>query len=357
MIKTDDNMEDTTAEFQLERFIHSIKTAIACLIGYGITKLTVLDLGQWLLITIAVVMCGQINVGSVMNKATLRFLGTLSGSILAALTLALFGPNPLAIYIMIGFSALIFSYAATSSSRFRDAGTLGTVTVIIILINPHPTIHVATHRFFEISVGILIAALFAQFVFPIHARDHLRRMQAKTLFQMRDYYHTSLMIDMTPKAIETYQDLDEKIAASLAEQRALAKQSSGEPFGGHFNTQQFGKILHSEKEIFRSQICMRYACDMLPTGRRALSNLPDVKQFHQHVYQALGDIAAAIQAQEFKEINVTIPTTTALKEAIQAVNKTMQDDAIIYSNGFLFCAEILVNQLQRLIDLFQESTT
>ncbi len=62
-------------------------------------------------------------------------------------------------------------------------------SVIIILFNT-PTLGLALTRFLEISVGILIAAIVSQFIFPIHARTHLRRAQAATLQQIKNYFMT-----------------------------------------------------------------------------------------------------------------------------------------------------------------------
>jgi uncharacterized membrane protein YccC len=353
-IITSDSAESPQS-FSFERIIHSIKTALACLIGFGITKLTILHLDQWLVITIVVVMCAQINVGGVLNKASMRFLGTLSGSILAALTLAIFGPNPLAVGIMIVISVAIFSYVATSDSSYSDAGTLGAVTVIIILINQHPTVSVASHRFFEISFGILIATLFSQFIFPIHARDHLRLMQAKTIKQMREYYIISLMTQTSENATEAYEDIDENIVASLSSQRSLAKQSSREAFGEQFKHEKFARLLHCEKEIFRSIVCMRYATDMLPTKRDMLLNLAAVKNFNQSVCDALAKISPAIELQQFSGSTVEIPAIQALKEAMAIAKNTMPEDDVIYANGFLFCAELLVVQLTQLVILLEKN--
>jgi uncharacterized membrane protein YccC len=131
---------------QFERIIHSIKTAFACLIGLLIIKLVGAPMDQWLIITVVVVMCGQINVGSVITKSYMRFLGTLTGSLFAGLTILVFGTEPLATAVVISLSAVMFSFIATSEKNYSDAGTLGAVTVIVILVGQHPTIITAMHR-------------------------------------------------------------------------------------------------------------------------------------------------------------------------------------------------------------------
>src|SRR5579862_2186173 len=177
----------------LERFIHSIKTAIACIIGFIITKLLGFPSDQWIVITIIVVMCAQLYVGSVLQKAYFRLLGTLIGCLFAAISLMIFGYNYLTALATIAFSSFVFSYAATSRENLIYTGTLGAVTTAIILLGQTPTLKIALERLIEISVGILIATLVSQFILPIHARTHLRKAQADTLKQLLSYYTALIM--------------------------------------------------------------------------------------------------------------------------------------------------------------------
>jgi uncharacterized membrane protein YgaE (UPF0421/DUF939 family) len=336
---------------EFERIIHSIKTAFACLIGMIILKVVGMPFDQWLMITIVVVMCAQINVGSVITKSYMRFLGTLTGSLLAALTIIFFGTESAPTAIVIALSAMLFSFIATSDKNYSDSGSLGAVTVIVILIGQHPTIITATHRCMEISVGILIAALVSQFFLPIRARDHLRRTQALTLEQLRGYYVSTLMTEPTESAVKSYRELDEAIVKLLSSQRSLAKESKREPFGTAFDSKQFNQILRCEKEVFRSIVCMHYAYDMLPGGRQILANQPAVQAFHKSMCLALENIAYCTQQMDFTHTRVTIPSLQPLKDSLQHINETIEGDDTVYINGFLFCAEILIVHLTELVIL------
>src|SRR4051812_20245760 len=81
------------AELDTDRLIHSLKTALACILGYLLFEKLHFDNEQWVIITIIVVMCAQLNVGSVLQKSYMRFLGTLIGAVIATLTLVLFGKD------------------------------------------------------------------------------------------------------------------------------------------------------------------------------------------------------------------------------------------------------------------------
>lgn len=333
-----------------ERVIHSIKTALACLVGFVITKLLHIQVDQWLIITILVVMCAQISVGSVIQKSYMRFLGTLSGSLIAALTLRAYGTDPLAIATIIAIAAMIFSYIATGESSFSDSGALAIVTVVIILIGKNPTISTAAERFMEISIGILIAALISQFVLPIHARHHLVKTQATTLRQLRDYYIATLIIEENQESIINYQLPDEDIVKSLIKQRKLAKDAVRELLGDAFNPLQFNQSLICEKEILRCITFMHFAYKASPHNRQFFSNEAVVKNFHLAACEALDALA------DFLEHNKRQPKT--LSPYIHELKKIIDENTIkfnrrdaVYIDSFLFCAEILVARMDRLTEL------
>jgi hypothetical protein len=336
----------------IERIIHSAKTAFACIIGFVVTRFIQIPQSQWIIISIVVVMCAQINVGSVLHKSYMRFLGTLGGSLLAGLTLVLFGHNALAIICVIAFASLLFSYIATSDSGFSDSGTLGAVTVIIILLGQNPSVTAALDRFLEISLGILIAALVSQFVLPIRARDHLIRAQAKTISQLSEFYTVTLLAEQNEKTVAAYLELDEDIAKALASQRALAKQAKREPLGG-FDPIYFSSILRCEKEIFRSVVCTRYAYNMLPQGRVVLSALPVVQHFHQMICDTFERISAGIEKKDFSAASFSIPRLQPVKDAVMEIGMRMSSDERVYLNGFLFCTELLIVHLKELVLLLE----
>ena len=302
-----------------ERFVHGLKTALACLIGFAITKSVHFPVDQWLLITIIVVMCAQLNVGSVIQKSYMRFLGTFTGSLLAALTLLFFGTNDLATAIIVGLSALIFSYIATGKKSFSEAGTLGAVTVIIILIGQHPTVITAAERFIEISIGILIAAIISQFVLPVHARRHLRDTQAATLRQLRAYYLATLLTDQTNKINENYHEIDESIAQSLITQRKLANEAKREPLGTAFDTDHFQQSLACEKEILRSISFMHHVYEISPDSKKLFSSMSVLYDFHDKICCALQDIANAIQHRKSAKDSVHLPRIQPIQEMIDSI--------------------------------------
>lgn len=338
-------------DLDTERSIHGLKTALACLIGFAITQSIHENINQWIIITILVVMCAQSSVGGVLQKSYMRFFGTVCGSLLSALTLFLFGADPAAIAITIMIAAILFSYLATGESKFSEAGTLGAATVVIILMGQNPTLLMAFERFLEISVGILIAALVSQFVFPIHARTHLRLNQIQTLLKLKKFYLDTLAIDKTEKEIKEYQELDNEIIQSLTTQRKLAKDAAKELFGKKFNFKHFNNVLRCEIEILRSITFMHYSYKEAPDRKKIFADIYLLREFHDAICTTLQQIADNLMDKKSKKISFSLPSIKLLKTNINENIKHYSMDDSEYLHAYLFCAEILIAQLKKLATL------
>lgn len=337
----------------IEGLIHSFKTLIACLLGLLATRIIGLPAEQWVIISILVVMCAQIYVGSVLQKAYLRFLGTLLGCLIAAVVLATLGANTFIIAATIGLSSFVFSYLATSQENMSYAGTLGAVTTAIIMLGQQPTVIFALERFLEISLGILIASLVSQFILPIHARSHLRRSQALTLKQLRDYY-TAAMINQTSETAPTdYHELDETIVKTLLKQRQLAKESAPERFGEAFDTNYFMQTLYSEREILRAVTFMHIALTHIDNLAAIFNKLPHASLFNQEICTALETLIASLESAKPIHTPLTIPHLNGLKEEILQNIPSPTPDELIYIDGFLFSAGRLIDSLEDLASLYR----
>ena len=332
-----------------ERWIHSFKTALACLTGYLFAKAIHLQASQWIVITTLVVMCAQVNVGSVLQKSYMRLLGTLSGAALAIITLAIFPNNPFATACVIVLAAACFSFIATSETNFSDSGTLGAVTVTIILIGQNPSIATGLERCLEIILGIIIAALISQFVLPIHARNHLRRTQATTLRQLKIYYEHTLMNKPNIIQAQDLLNLDENIVKSLILQRRLANDAKREKLGLKFNIEYFKNALWCEKEILRCITFMYQSSESLTTSKKIFPDLTALKEFHFSICNRLDEIADSIEND--KPATIEFSNFDNLSSAFTNIRTDLSKDERISLDAFLFCAEVLVKRLDKLISL------
>jgi len=338
--------------FDLERLTHSFKTALACIVAVLISKWIGLPADQWVVITVIVVMCAQLYVGSMLQKAYLRFLGTVIGCLLASLTLLFAGHSTLAIVGSIALSSFIFSYAATAQERWSYAGTLGAVTTAIIMMGQNPTVLFAIERFLEISLGIFIATLISQYILPTHARTHLRRTQVTTLKQLRSFYVATVIEHTLPTELEA-QRLDETIVQSILRQRQLAKEAVREKIHDPFNTPHFMTMLYYEREVLRTIIFMHHALFHMQHYAARLLGLPSLHAFNKEVLKLLDKLIEAIASDKPSTTHVHLPDLIQLKATFQAERTQVPDKEWVYVDGFLFSAEILTEDLTKLAQLYE----
>lgn len=335
-----------------ERLIHSTKAAIAAILGILLTHLLGIPTDQWIVITIIVIMCAQLYVGSVRHKAYLRYIGTLIGCLLAAFTLVTFGHTSMAILVSIALSTFVFSYIATGQEDLGYAGTLGAVTTTIIMLGIDPSLSFAAQRFLEISAGIFIAAFVSQFIFPIRASTHLRRSQAKTLGQLRDYYKESMITYPTTQEAFDHQELDENIVKSLLKQRKLAKESATESFTSAFDATHFAQSLYFEREILRAITFMHHALMQIKQINLLFNQSKQTSTFNESTTQALNTLIRAIETKNISNQSIRMPSLELLKGEFQNNISIISHEDLTYIYGFFFSAEIMVNSLTELSKLY-----
>lgn len=335
-----------------ERLIHSIKTVIACGIGIAFARLIGFPADQWIIITIIVVMCAQIYVGSVIQKAYWRFLGTLVGCLFATTALITMGNSDISVLAAIGLSSFIFSYVATQQENLTYAATLGAVTTAVIMLGHEPTTTFAAERFLEISIGLFIATFVSQFILPIRASTHLRRAQAATLRQLRDYYQAALAQPNDNDTID-YHELDEQIAKSIIKQRQLAKESTSEKqLGSSFDIEHFTKSLYCERECLRAITFMHNALTHVKSASTLFAQSREAQSFNNDVATAFETIANVIAANKPTQQPLLIPSINGFRLEIQKDINFIHPDDILYLDGFLFTAEVLANNLAALAFLY-----
>lgn len=335
-----------------ERLLHSSKTAVACGGAYLLAVLVGQPSDQWIVISVMVVMCAQIYVGGIMHKSYLRLLGTMLGCLVATATIYFLHHSTISILASIMFAGFLFSYIATLKESYNQMGTLGAVTTVIILFGNPPTYSLALMRFFEISIGILIAALVSQFIFPIHARTHLRRAQAVTLQQIKKYYMDYVKNRTHVQNSNHSHDVDENIVKSLLIQRQLANDSSRELVGKRFDPSHFADTLYCEREILRAINFMEMALAKIAAAGLPSASPQALASFHQTVINGFDMIIHVLKSNRTDGSHVHLPAISLLSAALQPYSAELPASARVYLDGFIFAAEILITNLGDLAKLY-----
>ena len=151
-------------------------------------------------------------------------------------------------------------------------------------------------------------------------------------------------------------ELDEAIAKSLATQRKLATDAKREPIGT-FNIIHFKQLLTSEKEILRSISYMHHAYKMSPNSKKLFSSMDFLHDFHDKVCDALQEVATCIEKREPAKSRVILPDLQLVKNTIGISSAHFQSNDMTYANTFLFCTEVLITQMKKLVVLVTEINT
>ena len=137
----------------LPSVIHSIRTAIAATVSLAVARLFGLPEAYWAAIATLVVM--QSTLGATLLISIERIVATALGALVGALVASYFTENLLAFALAVFVLGLLCASLRMEKTAYRYAS----VTLAIIVVIPRSNVAwiVALHRFFEVSVGILVA--------------------------------------------------------------------------------------------------------------------------------------------------------------------------------------------------------
>ncbi len=137
--------------------VHSARTAVAAVASLLVARLFRLPESYWAPITTLVI--SQSSLGAAFSVSWQRFVGTLLGAVVGAITAHHFGPQVVVFAIDVFILGLLRAVARLDLPAYRFGG----VTLAIVLLIPRtgsPWL-IAFHRFAEVSVGIGVALILA----------------------------------------------------------------------------------------------------------------------------------------------------------------------------------------------------
>ena len=338
-------------EINYYRVIHGIKTAIACLLGFTLETYYDWPFGHWIPITSMVVMSAQTHFGGAVHKAFMRFLGTMCGVTTAAVALWLFNNDIFVTASVIFISIMIFAYIASSHRDISYAGTLGGVTVILILAGQNVGLETAIQRGSAITLGIVIALLVSRFIFPIHARDRFRYHVATTLRNLNKLYSsmTLLPTGLKYQEGEIAAKLNSNIAADIAAQPRLIHEAIVGSREFAAKKVFFNAIINSEQNLNRliNLICLSlYEAKSLADAEKQLQETIELNKVIRH---SLNNLADSFELNE--KPRKLMDLNKALIKINKIITKLPQNEnshEIIAEHSFLFFMEQLLKELENL---------
>jgi uncharacterized membrane protein YccC len=139
--------------------LHSVRTAVAALASLLAARLFKLPQSYWAPITTLVIV--QSSLGAALSVSWQRFVGTALGAVLGGLVASHFGPNPLVFCISVFVLGLLCALVRSDWSAYRFGGVALAIVLLVPRTGPASAWQVAFHRFAEVSIGIVVALIFA----------------------------------------------------------------------------------------------------------------------------------------------------------------------------------------------------
>ena len=154
----------------LPSVVHSIRTAVAATVSLAVARLFGLPEAYWAAIATLVVM--QSTLGATLLISIERIAATALGALAGALVASYFTGNVLVFAAAVFVLGLLSAAFRMEKTAYRYAGV--TLAIIVLIPRPHAAWIVALHRFFEVSVGILVALALAA-AWPEHQPTPIRQ--------------------------------------------------------------------------------------------------------------------------------------------------------------------------------------
>ncbi|MCD6048579.1 MAG: yeeA [Gammaproteobacteria bacterium] len=333
--------------FTSDQSINAVKTCIACAIGLVIAKGFHIEMGQWILMSIMVVMASQVHLGGARQKAYLRVLGTLAGAVVGGIALYFFAHSQIMTSVILLIACLMFAYIAGGENGVP--GTLGGATVIMILMNDPPNPRVIYMRPLEIILGIMIALVVSRFVFPIHATKRLIDNFVVSLEALKKLYeHIQDFQGSVDDAAQISPRAEEKLLNLFLAQRKLLDEARSESQGKKLHLK-LKNMLKAERRLYRSILLMNYALYSNPRSTTIIKALASYQNLNAEVIQGLQMLSSKMQQHDSNLVVCgDFEVLTALTNDIQKIAADHPFEVELNVEAFLVATQFLLHELKEL---------
>jgi uncharacterized membrane protein YccC len=139
--------------------VHAVRTALAAVLSYLIARLFRLPEAYWATISTLIVM--QSTMGAALPVSVQRFVGTGIGAAVGAAVATYFPGSLWAFGVAVLLVGLVFAVFRVERSAYRYTSI--TLAVVMLVTRSANYWLIAIHRFFEVSLGILVGLLLSAF--------------------------------------------------------------------------------------------------------------------------------------------------------------------------------------------------
>jgi uncharacterized membrane protein YgaE (UPF0421/DUF939 family) len=330
----------STANFRL-----AIKTALAGCLAMYFADLMRLPQSYWAAISAMIVM--QTNLGAAVKQSWIRFAATAVGAAISIPFAAYFPQN-----LFVFGVAVFLTVVLCTVLHLEDGLRLAAVTIAIILLVPHtgrPWVP-ALNRFLEVSFGIFVALLVAEFVWPSSALENLRTGLAAAFLHLEAFF-SALLQRYHGQNSESVAEVRAKLANLRRQIAEFHAHCEYEPARWSANRSTLVKLMEHEDRLSRAVEALDIACDG-PSGVEDDSQWqPELSALCGGISAALKQIAEAILTRKLSTAEFDFPAAIqALDAKAGAARKSetpmkIRLDDFLRSHTFLFGVEALAREL------------
>jgi uncharacterized membrane protein YccC len=138
--------------FNRQALLHSVQTAVAATVSLALARLVRLPEAYWAAITTLIVM--QSTLGAALTVSRRRLEGTALGAVVGALVTPYLPPHAWVFGALVLAVGLISAGLHLDRTAYRFASI--TLAIVMLVVRTEPAWVVATHRFAEVALGILV---------------------------------------------------------------------------------------------------------------------------------------------------------------------------------------------------------
>ncbi|WP_116963480.1 FUSC family protein [Fastidiosibacter lacustris] len=320
--------------------INAIKAVIATVIGYLVGCwlgfwLDVPEMYAWIVVTILVVMSSQPNLGGALEKAKMRFLGTIVATLCSIVILLLMPGFPIW-QMMLGLCLIAVGvFTATASTKYMYAGVLGAITIAIILFGSRASLEIAIYRASEVFIGITIAIIVNRYLFPIRASRRIYQSFSQSMMCINKL-HQKLFVG------DDHEDILVEIFTHFSKQITLQKEIVYEKEKIHLK--QYKATTRYLRQLYRYTCVIYEYINRYPKKRERFANSNEFKALHEAIRVLFEKISNSFKQQKFDDYSDDFKCLTKL---LAAFTETLNIQVEFrYASTLIFSLNMIVDTLQ-----------
>jgi uncharacterized membrane protein YgaE (UPF0421/DUF939 family) len=306
------------------RYRLALRTATACLVVQVLVVLLKLPDGSWALLSAFLIV--QLSRGSTLRKGSMRIAGTAAGCLAGFLVFCAFNAHPLVIIGLLSAWVLCLAYVA-QRGFYPYAMLLASLTPFMVSFGGASSCgqasHIALERFFDITLGVLIAWAVVVLLWPIDEASHLLSNTGKTVKRL-----LCLLLGVVTGQSRGLLKLEWKTRKSLERQDFFLKDADFQEIRG-YRKEQIDALQMPLKSLFVHTL---HAESMLRTESRY-----EEGRLEDPLSPFLEELRAFIEAVEHLPDAKVLDHLSGCSDTVSSLSKHLEREHYSMLQGAPFC--------------------